>query len=375
MKTKFNFRLLAMAMYLFTITGLISCWGDDERKSTSLEVNVYDIILGAERNSSSTITITSNANWEIKNAPSWISFSSTRGGAGSATIEILASSKNNTAEERVGTFNILAGDKRVSIEVIQRAALTAYCEVNPVNIVTLTDGIAFDFEFGKEVSYYYYGFMEKSLIGSMTDDEIAEYSQENFVRYTPYEDHLGVIDGLYPNTEYYIIAFGYDSEGYRGTMNKILMKTKAQKTNRPRISISDVSYTYNEWNWNTYMSAYTTKYYMMASSGITAYIYGELYADVEIAWLMKQEIDNETLDPILNNGSWTMDKDAEDADLYIAAWAVGGNDYSGEMDIFYGSINYDSSIQKVSMNKEEKKVRVYNSSKSELRSRFSKITE
>lgn len=376
MKTKFNFKFLAIAMYLFTILGVVSCIKDkDESKSASLEVNVYDIILGAERNSSSNITITSSTNWEIKNTPSWISFSSTKGGAGSATIEVLANSKNNSAEERIGTFDITAGDKLVSVEIVQRAALTANCEVRPINIVTLTDGIAFDFSFGEEVSFYYYGYMEKSQIGSMTDDEIAQYSQENFYRYTPYEDHLGVVDGLYPNTEYYIIAFGYDSEGNRGEMNKQLIKTKAQKTNRPRISISEVSYTYDEWNWDTYMSAYTTKYYMIASSGIKAYIYGELYADVEIAWLMKQEIDNETLDPILNNGNWTMDKAVEDEELYIAAWAVGGNDFSGELDTFYGSIGYDSSIQKVSMSPNEKKARIYNSSKSELRRRFSKVTE
>ena len=225
------------------------------------------------------------------------------------------------------------------------------CEVVPTNFVTLTDGVAFDFNFGKNVSYYYYGYIEKDLMGSVTDDEIAETAQEIFTRYTPEDGMLGYVSGLDANKEYYIVSLGYDSKDNRGEIIKTLIKTKANVTNRPCVTISDVTYSSTEWNWETTISSNTKKYYMSALSGDYASVLSEM-PNVWLAWYMKDGIDNGEYTPVLSSDSWWMSRESTDNYVYIYAWAVGGDDeFSGELDTFFGSLVEETILSSRSANK------------------------
>ena len=227
-------------------------------------------------------------------------------------------------------------------------------EVVPTNFVTLTDGVAFDFNFGKKVSYYYYGYLEKDLIGRFTDEEIVEIALENFTRYTTEDEQLAYLTGLDAGAEYYIVSFGCDSKGNRGEVIKTLVKTKADVANRPRVNISDVTYSSSEWNWETTISSNTKKYYMSGLSGDLALVLSEM-PYVCLAWYMKDEIDNGEYSPILYSSSWWMSREATDDYIYIYAWAVGEDDeFAGQLDIFFGSLVEETPLScSVAMKKPE----------------------
>lgn len=357
-------KFLSMLFAFVFSMGFLSCSNDDEEK-TSLTVNVYDLVLGSTENSTSNFTLTSNASWIITGMPEWINLSSTRGGAGTSTITVVATSTNSSSTDRVATISVVANDVVIDVEITQKADLVGDCEVIPTNMLIMNESVAFDFNFGKKVSYYYYGYIESKLSGSMTDEEIADYAEENFNRYTPDEDLLGVISGLDYNTQYEIICFGYDNKGNRGDMSRVQAKTMNDFVNRPRVTIDGVGYDDTNWYWTTTISPYATKYYMIFAEGIYA-SYQILLSDAEVAWGMREKIESNTYTPIVNNGEWLGERTSGSSALYIAVWAVGANEkFSGELDKFYGSIENDVVANKVATNQQPDKVK--SSSKKMLR--------
>ena len=344
--------------YLLTLLLVFaSCSNSDDSKSeTKLTVSVNDLILEAAAGSYSPVplVITSSDDWKIVSHADWLDFSSKSGSAGTVSVTVRAKSINDSSQDRYGEFDVIAGDKVKTVEVRQFPALAAGCEVRPTDVVILTDGVAFDFYFGKKVSYYYYGYIDAVVAGSMTDDEIAYYAQEEFYRYTPEEGDLGYLSGLDSNTEYYLVTFGYDNKGNRGDMTKTLVKTKPIITNRPRVNISNVTYSSTEWNWNTTMSAYTSKYYMGVYSGYYASVISSM-PDVWLAWYMKNEIESGEYSPILQSDSWNSERLSTDYYLYICAWAVGeSNELAYELDTYYGSLLEDSPLLSRAANEEPK---------------------
>lgn len=338
---------------------------DDDLEGTELSVNVYDLILGAEANSTSTFTITCNESWNITNIPSWISLSSTRGGAGNSTITVTTTSTNNeSSSDRMGQFTITAKDETIIIDVTQKSALSAGCKVTPTNIVTLTNGIAFDFTFGKNVSYYYYGYIEQDRAGIMTDAEIIQFALDNFNRYVPNDDHIGVLTNLYSNTNHCIICFAYDNKGNRGDISKVVVKTNKEVANRAYVNIGNITYSADYWLWSTSKGGYTSKYYQSIWTGDNALIVSS-FAPVEIAWWMKSFIDNdEDYLPILNDESWQAPRN--DSNFFVAAWAMDANGtLAGMIDYKYGYIPTNYNIEK-SLEKYEGES-VYTSSKSLLK--------
>ncbi len=338
---KLNFFYLLTILLVFA-----SCSSDDDKSETQLSVSVNDLILEAAAGSYTPVplTITSSDDWKIVSHVDWLDFSSRSGAAGTVSVTVRAKSVNDSSQDRIGEFDVIAGDKVKTVEVRQLPALVEGCEVRPTNIVIMTDGVAFDFNFGKKVSYYYYGYIDAVVAGSMTDDEIADYAQEEFYRYTPEEADLGYLYGLDPNSEYYLVTFGYDNKGNRGDMSKTMIKTKPIITNRPRVTISNVTYSSTEWNWNTTMSAYTSKYYMGAYSGYYAEI-TSLMPEVCLAWYMKNEIEGGEHTPILQSDSWELSRESGDYYLYICAWAVGeNNELAYELDTYYGSLVDESPL-------------------------------
>ena len=345
---------------------------DDSLQETEISVNVYNLILGAEKNSNSTFTITSNENWEITDIPTWINLSSTRGGAGTSTITVTTTSANDdSSADRQGKFTIIANEKTIIIDVTQKSTISKGCDVYPTNIVTLTDGIAFDFSFGSNVSYYYYGYIEQDKAGIMTDAEIVEYAFEYFERHVPKDDHLGVLSSLKADTEHCIICFGYDNKGNRGDINKRIVRTRSQVTNRPYVNISNITYTADLWKWSTSKGGFTSKYYQSVWTGDVA-SYLALYCPlVEIAWYMKSFIDN-GLTPALNDETWSTTRNGSN-EILIATWAMDEKGNLAEtIDCGYGMASTSYNIEK-SLEKYERG-KIYTSSKNLFQESISTYT-
>lgn len=342
--------------YLLTLLLVFaSCSNSDDSKSeTKLTVSVNDLILEAVEGSYSPVplVITASDDWQIVSYVDWLDFSSKSGGAGSVQVAVRAKKANDSSEERVGEFDVKCGDKVKTITVRQLPGLADGCVVYPTDFVILTNSVAFDFDFGKKVSYYYYGYIQKDAIGSMTDDEIAEFAQSSFRRYTPEDNKLGYLGGLNANTEYYLVTFAYDSRGYRGEMIKTLIRTQPTVIDRPSVKISDVTYNSSAWYWTTTMSPYTKKYYQDQYSGEAAllqmyeiiddYVY-EL-PDAVRAWKMKKAISAGILKPILNSSyEWSCPRVYYEVDFLVYTWAVGDNDeFAYELDSFWGGISEDA---------------------------------
>lgn len=328
-----------------------------------VDTDLNSLQFAGKEDAEQSLSIIANSSWTISSKPDWIDVSSTHG-KGNSTIKLTTNSRNNSSKERTSELIISCDGNSVVVNLVQKGLLAPNCEVTPTNIFTLNDGVAFDFKFGSEVSYYYYGYLEASSLGSMTDDEIVEVSEELFDRYTPEDDHLGVLADLYSGTEYYIICIGYNSEGKRGDMIKTKVKTKSSYSNYAFAAISDVYYTETTWNWTTTIGAYAKKYYQVAWSGLDAWYYGEFYADVEIAWIIDNNVKKGNLSPIVNSSEWSISRPAGDVDVYIATLAVGEDgEYPGVMNVFYGSISESNYIQMKSFEKPKQKCFVVSKSK------------
>ena len=90
---------------------------------------------------------------------------------------------------------------------------------------------------------------------------------------------------------------------------------------------------------------------MSCSLGDYASVLSEM-PNVWLAWYMKDGIDNGEYTPVLSSDSWWMSRESTDNYVYIYAWAVGGDDeFSGELDTFFGSLVEETILSSRSANK------------------------
>jgi len=117
MKLKYFFPLFIAAVAL-----MVSC--NDEFSATMLdEIQVSTSYVSIPVASGSTsITVTANDSWTVVNSLSWLTISSTSGGAGESSLTFSASS---TLNGRTGEVKIQCGDKTQRINVIQGLATVA----------------------------------------------------------------------------------------------------------------------------------------------------------------------------------------------------------------------------------------------------------
>lgn len=97
-----------------------------------LEVEPDDDIVFEATGSSTAITITSNADWEIL-ANSWITPSVLTGGSG--TTIVLLTADPNTEEYREGTVSVISGSKYVIMKATQDVHIDPYLTVSPRQLV------------------------------------------------------------------------------------------------------------------------------------------------------------------------------------------------------------------------------------------------
>ena len=239
---------------------LSACHKDDNHPNNTLTVGNYDInfVCGDEKNfqgDTKTLQIRSNSEWRITDQPEWIALSSTTGN-GEQIVTLTTRSFNNSSNPRTATLTISTtdGSSSANVALTQEAGLIAECAVIPTNIISLYNGIAFDYDYGKNVTYFYRGYLEKSMVGTMSEAEIIETLESYFdrmpVNYNSFTDFAGLTE----NTAYYIYTVGYNNEGKRGELTRMEVSTKKLldnwTLNEPMAWISNITQDASYWYWD-----------------------------------------------------------------------------------------------------------------------------
>lgn len=336
---------LIAALLSFTFTACSD--DDDDKPEVKLALSGLDAPFDSEEGSvllAQELNIKCNTEWEITGKPEWLDISQLDG-EGDATVKIWTNSANKSANERSATLAVKAGDLVKEKTVIQRSSYKSSCNVEPNVIVTLADGVAFDYTFGPEVSYYYSDLWEASLLERITDEEIvAVMIQDVANRDTPNDNYITSWTNLDPQTEYVACMVGFDKSGKQGQLSKTTIKTK-KATNQPIVYINEIDFDDTYWYWDTEVNGYVTKYYQWVIN------YDDLHAasDVAIAWFFMDEMkaNPNSFTPIVQSSSWSAKRNGSDI-FDVATWGVDidGN-FSGVMNRVVGQISSEAKMKRM----------------------------
>ena len=123
---------------LWAVLNLVLWTGcsNDEGPQPSLELANPDaeFVLGADRNAMLAVSFTSTSDWQASTNVSWAVPSPQRGTAGAATLHLLASTKNDTGNNRQGVLTIKAGELTLTVKFTQSVmpVITTGQDVYPV---------------------------------------------------------------------------------------------------------------------------------------------------------------------------------------------------------------------------------------------------
>lgn len=178
-----------------------------------LRVSPTQVNLPAEKDKSSNITIQCSGNWNLGGSPDWLHVSA-QAGIGTTIVTLTALSDNNTSHEREATLEIICDGQKVPVKVTQSAGLRSSCNISTRHQVMLEESMAFLFDFGKDVSYFYVVCAPKSSAPGNTDATLLEWINQYGTRHTEKDEIFSMeIDAL---TDYIVYAVGYDKDDQRG---------------------------------------------------------------------------------------------------------------------------------------------------------------
>jgi len=307
--------------------------------AATLSVDISQITLDGRSGASGSFRISSNSEWTISGAASWLSLSST-GGNGNAQIIVTAKSANDSSLPRECILTIAnAADANAvaTITISQSGLLAARCNVKPGVIVTLADGLASDFISDADVVYYNVGVWTARALERMTDAEvIAQLSEDPDDRITPQDGYVTSWRNLSPLTDYVLCSVGFDKTGQHGDLIRTNVRTK-NDMNQAAAYISDVQYDDTYWHWTTAANGFTTRYYQMVVLNADLYY----TTNAAIAWFFKDGMEKhpDKFPPIAKGDIWYYERNGGNT-LHIVTWAVDveGN-FSGIIDRFRGQIS------------------------------------
>lgn len=290
-----------------------------------------------------TVKVSSNVSWSISGVPEWLSVSPTNGNGEDISVEIYPKTNNDQDDnERIAELVILADGTKATINVRQDSDLDKDATVTPTNIVTLYNGIAFDYKFGKNVSYYYRGYMKKTSVALMTDAEIITVLEQNFDRYTQSDNEVAAFAGLDEGVSYMIYTVGYNKDGKRGKLTKTEFTTRSLENNEPEAWISNPTYDNTNWYWTIEKSATCYSYYMITTENWDF----AFASDVFQAWMIDYYIRTKQTTEYVNGGNWHGAK--YDTMICIMTWGLDKNGkFSNKIRFNYGFAS-NSSPKKVS---------------------------
>lgn len=321
---KLFFYLLALPFIL----GAVSC-SEEKDEPNVLTVNLSEVILTAEENDAQDLIITSTAPWTLTGGADWLHIYATSG-IGNSRVKLATKSSNPSSQGRSTTITITSGELTCNVLVKQAPGKVGNCTATPTNIVTLSNGIAHDYKFGSQVSFFVSALGEKSKYDCYTNAEIYTELLSNGKRNTPDESYIEEWTNLNPETEYYIYTIAFDKNGNPGDMLVNTIKTKSDKNQAyVLINIDDVKD--QDWIYTTTITVYCNKYYHMAWSAPDEE--GALIdkSDVYLAWLLKDK--NASSSPLTladQSQGWHLEKAEEDAYVHVFTWGLNANnEYSG----------------------------------------------
>lgn len=353
-KKTYLWSVLAMMMVALS-AGLVSCGGsdgdDDPEPTVTLRTNVNDLTFQAAKDDKQSVTILCNSSWSVTSVPEWLT-SSANSGYENSSITLTTTSDNKTSTPRTGSVVIISGSQMATISVTQLAGVAAGLEVRPTNIVTLCNGIAFDYQYGSNVSYYYTATFESSIVPLYSDDEFLAYIESEGKRTPREQNYVTSISDLDANTQYSVFTVGYDRNGNRGEIIRTDITTKALKNIEPLAVVSNRNHTSTRWTWSTTKNAICNTYYMMATQDYDEAIASDVYQ----AWLIDYSIHQGSITEMLNDGDWYLNLTGN----LCAVWTW-GLDRSGSFssEIYWSmDTNYSSAPQKKVSNGKSSKIKM-----------------
>lgn len=305
---KFKSFFAIMLLTAFSTVSFTSCGGDedDEPIDPTVSVSTTELVLSSERGAQGTIYITSESSWVIKNVPSFVSVSQQQG-QGNATITVTTTAANATASDYQDQLVISpigadgnSGEAKY-VTIIQKTSVAADCFVEPANTLLMSNGLAFNWHFGSNTKYYYWGAFSLSKYNKMSEQEVIDAvdtgNAEN--RVIPNQDNYACFYNLSPSTQYMIVTVPYAADGSRGQVIITPLTTKSSN-NQPIAEITEVSYYTNSSNdyfygWTVAPNNYCSQYYTYAAASknsFDTYEWSMEGADALFAWAIREEIKN-----------------------------------------------------------------------------------
>lgn len=191
----------------------------------------------------------------------------------------------------------------------------------PINILRLSNGIAFNWENGSETKYFYWEFFSQEEYDKLSKSEVVSkvVTGNPKDRITPKKDDFACIYNCLPNTTYIIATVSFSKEDKQGELSVTYVKTKSSN-NQPLAPIDGVTYAYDSqgnyyYQWNITKNTYCSRYYTYAAASPDYFLtfhYAFNGLTPMVAWLIKNEIDKNIGDHstninVSNDFGWDFD--------------------------------------------------------------------
>lgn len=284
------------------------------------------------------LKITCNSEWVISGNPDWLSFEALNG-VGNAEVRVWTSQANPSTDNRSATIKVRSGNLTEPKKVTQLAGLDANLSMAPNKMVTVADGMAFDYKYGSNVMFYHTCLFLPHDVDRLTDEEIINIMPSRSNRDTPDDRYVNWWRGLEPDSEYVLCLVGFDENGKHGALYKSKIKTKSD-INQACAYIHDVYASEKYWEWETTINAFVTRYYQWVIRDEK--LYGD--GDACIAWFFKRAMEETPDDfpPYVQGSAWQTSRNGSNK-CHIATWALdAAGNFSGIIDNFCGEISSSS---------------------------------
>ncbi len=313
---KFLFLIFAACLCL----GFASCGGEDEsdEPAAQLSVSPTSISLLSGEGQSTNFQITCTGAWTASYSADWIHLSASSG-SGNTSVTVSSLSENATATPRNTDIVITCGDQSATVSVSQQGGAAADCEVTPVDLLVMAEGVGFKVDYGSNVSYYYTGYLEANQ-GGWTDALVIETLKNSFPRRNPDKDDIIAMSGMDPDTDYYIVTVGFTSQEKAGEVHRERVTTRRIPNNYPWVNITNVKYNSSKFLWDTQMNGSSSKYYMLATSDGSLVDAFATVAPVFVAYLIDEDVKDGDITAWAQSSSFNITRESNR--LYVCTWAM-----------------------------------------------------
>lgn len=175
----------------------------------------------------------------------------------------------------------------------------------------------------KIIKTFLVGYLDKTDVGRMTEDEIIDILNDEFERYTPADELTISFSYLDSEQDYIVYTVAYDRNGNRGELISKEYRTKSD-FNQPMAYVSDVMYDNKYWYFTTTIGAYSSKYYKGVFTGTNGTTWSQ-YSDGIVAWVMDYLIETYPSDyaPVVQSADWQRSRNSNENYIQIVTWGVG----------------------------------------------------